>query len=291
MRWAFAIVLSLAGCATPPAPGSSTAPLRIASWNMEHLAEANDSGCRFRTDADYAAMRTFADNLNADVIAFQEVQSAAAAARVFDPARYQIVIEERQGSVNRLECQGLPGRFLNRQATGFAIRRGLAFDRNRDFVELQAGNADLRSAVDITLHPTGGTALRLLSVHLKSGCSSGSTNQACPEFLSQVPVLETWIDARASAGEAFAVLGDFNRRLAMPNDFVWADWNDANPPAAVLSLADAGVSAMCNPRYRDFIDHVVLGQQAVSHATQFREWTYSGEHLSDHCPVSIEWRR
>ena len=107
--------LLLAACATPPAKGpapaasGSPAALRVATWNMEHLAERNDSGCRPRGDADYAAMRAYADALDADVIAFQEVESRAAAERVFDPVRYTVAIEQRAGSGRKGECGGRPG--------------------------------------------------------------------------------------------------------------------------------------------------------------------------------------
>lgn len=60
--------------------------LKIASWNMEHLAERDGEGCRPRTEADYADLRRHVEALEADVVAFQEVQNRAAAERVFDPA-------------------------------------------------------------------------------------------------------------------------------------------------------------------------------------------------------------
>ena len=78
-----------------PTPRSS---ITLASWNMEHLAERNGSGCRPRTDADYAAMRAYVDKLAADVIAFQEVESQAAAERVFGPSVYTIEIAQRIGT-------------------------------------------------------------------------------------------------------------------------------------------------------------------------------------------------
>ncbi|GAM96836.1 metal-dependent hydrolase [alpha proteobacterium U9-1i] len=291
MRWALALVLFVAACATAPAPApTQSAQLRIASWNMEHLAEANGSGCRPRTDANYVAMRNFANQIDADVVAFQEVESVAAAQRVFDPAHYDIVIEARAGSGGRLECRSLPGQYLNRQATGFAIRRGLAFDRKPDFTELQGGDADLRSAVDVSVRISEGQRVRLLSVHLKSGCASGVGNDACPQFLAQVPVLESWIDARVRAGEEFIVLGDFNRRLAEPSDAVWADWNDGDPTGASLVLGAGAVTPRCDPRYRSFIDHLIVPVAEVSHVSNFREWTFGSDPLSDHCPVSIEWR-
>ena len=86
---ALALCLLAAACTAPQdRPGAPAATLTLASWNMEHLAERNGTGCRPRTDADYAAMRTYAEALQADVIAFQEVESRAAAQRVFDPARW-----------------------------------------------------------------------------------------------------------------------------------------------------------------------------------------------------------
>ena len=80
-----ALCLLATACTAPQArPDAPAATLTLASWNMEHLAEHNGTGCRPRTDADYAAMRAYADALQADVIAFQEVESRAAAERVFD---------------------------------------------------------------------------------------------------------------------------------------------------------------------------------------------------------------
>ena len=82
------LAVVLAGCA-PQATRDpvATHPLRIASWNLEHLAEADGLGCRPRKEAEYAALRGYAEQLGADVIAFEEVESAAAAARVFPPDR------------------------------------------------------------------------------------------------------------------------------------------------------------------------------------------------------------
>ncbi len=272
-------------------PGRDVAPspsatITLASWNMEHLAEANGSGCRPRTDADYAAMRAYADALAADVIAFQEVESKAAAERVFDPARYTVEIEQRIGTGRKGECGGRPGLTVNAQRTGFAIRKNLAFERLPDVTDLQVGNPDLRSGVDLMVRPAGGTPLRVLSVHLKAGCTAGDDNDACPVLFQQVPVVERWIDRRAAEGIRFAVLGDFNRRLVLRGDAVWADWDDASPANADLSRASGDQSARCNPRYRDFIDYIVLDRQSAAGLVAFEESTFAAESLSDHCAIS-----
>ncbi len=66
--------------------------LKIAAWNIEHLAAADGEGCKPRTDADYAVLAAYAEALDADVIALQEVQSEAAARRVFPANEYDIVM-------------------------------------------------------------------------------------------------------------------------------------------------------------------------------------------------------
>lgn len=99
-----ALALFAGACTGTPSPGTSPTAgpsLKLASWNLEHLAERNGSGCRPRSDADYAAMRAYVEDLGADLIAFQEVESQAAAERVFDPAVYTVVIEDRVGTNRR----------------------------------------------------------------------------------------------------------------------------------------------------------------------------------------------
>jgi endonuclease/exonuclease/phosphatase family metal-dependent hydrolase len=285
-----ALALFAGACTGTPSPGISgaaRASLKMASWNMEHLAQSNGSGCRPRTDADYAAMRAYVDGLGADVIAFQEVESKAAAERVFDPAIYTVVIEDRVGTDRGGYCRGSEGLTINAQRTGFAIRKGVAFDRQPDFTAVQVGNPDLRSGVDLIVRPRGGEPIRVLSVHLKSGCSSGDRNDACPVLFEQVPVMERWIDDRSAESVRFAVLGDFNRRLGMGNDAVWTEWDDASPPNADLALASGEKSAQCNPRYRDFIDFIVLDRRATGDLRAFEEKTFEGEGLSDHCAIAV----
>jgi len=67
---------------------------------------------------------------------------------------------------------------------------------------------------------------------------------------------------------------------------VWAEWDDASPPNADLALASGEQPAQCNPRYRDFIDFIVLDRRATSDFRGFEEKTFDGEALSDHCAVS-----
>lgn len=288
----FAVCLVLSGllsaCTGAPVRDAAR-PLKIAAWNLEHLAERDGSGCRPRTQDDYSALRADVQRLDADVIAFAEVESAAAAARVFPASEYTILMSDRPDSGRDSFCRrdADSGPKINRQDVGFAIRHGIAFQRHADVDGLGLGDPDLRWGVDVTLE--GAQPLRLLALHLKSGCASGSEREACPVLFGQVPVLQGWIVARRAEGVDFVLLGDWNRRLALPDDPVWRQLNE---PGARLVDAAGGQPARCVERYPDFIDHIVLDEGAAARvvAGSFEQFYYGvpeAEHPSDHCPIAL----
>ena len=140
-----ATALLLGGCLNagqPAARPSEPETLKITSWNLEHLAERDGLGCRPRTAADYAELKRHVEALDADVIAFQEVETAQAARRVFDPQHYEVVMSTRPASGRGGACYGATGQSIRQQAVGFAIRKGVPWSRNPDL-------ADLRSAIPI----------------------------------------------------------------------------------------------------------------------------------------------
>jgi len=287
----------LAGCVqTPPGevPAPADRPLKVATWNLEHLAENDGTGCRPRSETDYAELRRQADLLNADVIAIEEVESKAAAERVFVPSRYDVVMSARPVSGRSGACYGQSGQSIRHQAVGFAIRKGVNWSSNGDVSALGLGNPDLRWGVDITIK--GARPLRLLALHLKSGCNSGRapSDDDCPVLFNQLPVLESWIDERAQAGEAYAVLGDWNRRIASRGDAFFGEIDDSEPAGADLTIAAGDRPATCKARYREFIDHIVTGDKATAMIVpgSFEEYTYGlpeDRHPSDHCPVSVRF--
>jgi hypothetical protein len=175
---------------------------------------------------------------------------------------------------------------------GFAIRRGLPFQRNPDLRELGLGNPDLRWGVDVTLNLR--RPIRLLAVHLKSGCNVNRdpNDPDCPVLFAQAPVLQRWIDQRARSREDFMVLGDWNRRTAIPGDEFLSIVSDDDPPAGRLTMMDAGRRATCIARYPDFIDHIAVGRSASRRVIDgsFSEYIYGSDERqfpSDHCPTSV----
>ncbi|MBW2368611.1 MAG: endonuclease/exonuclease/phosphatase family protein [Deltaproteobacteria bacterium] len=218
--------------------------LTLCTWNLEHLAARNDTGCRPRKNADYLALREYADTLKADIIAFQEVENLTAARRVFDPSKYKIELSNRP-DVDLGRCRGRK-RDRRMQRTGFAIRKnrlhqqGVTVSRLKDVRSLACRPSE-RWGVHITLQfdtvtatckSAAGKVLHLLCVHLKSGCTYRTVayrndDSPCSRLAVQVPRLAAWMDAQAGVGEDFIVLGDFNRQLDQLGDAVWKALDDS----------------------------------------------------------------
>ena len=124
------------GAAGPPAVASPPAPaewIRIATWNLNRLhwrtGGALWRGAVARGDEDYRTLARYARVLNADVVAFQEVNGPRAAARVFPLRDYDLHFS---------------GRYDSRYDdiyNGFAVRKG-RFDRvvKRDHESLGLGS-------------------------------------------------------------------------------------------------------------------------------------------------------
>ena len=262
--------------------------LRVAAWNLEHLADTNGEGCVGRDDADYAALAQRIDALGADVIAFQEVENAIAAGRAFDSERWSVEVSGRASTGNGPPCSGRPSARLGHLATGIAVREGLEYTRNADVSALSAGSRYRRWGTDVTV-TRGGEALRILSVHLKSGCwgaaqdDNASSQSSCATLREQMEAIVDWVQARREAGEAFVIAGDFNRRLAVPDDWAWTLLSEDSPG---LSLVTQGRISRCDARFPEYIDHLLYDTDAgVSMVLgTFEEGNRAADH-PDHCAV------
>jgi endonuclease/exonuclease/phosphatase family metal-dependent hydrolase len=262
------------------------AELKLATWNLEWLTNRAAGDPRLPPDAhprqpeDFDLLRGYVNELAADVIGIQEVDGSPAAARVFPPERYSIHMT-RDHVVQRV---------------GVAVRRGLHYTVNPDVAgfDIDPGR-QLRSGADITLDLPKGS-LRVLVVHLKTGCFDGSLSRTkrrvCIELREQVPPLRDWIAARQTEGVPFAVLGDFNRHMD-GRDELWATLRQAAPLVRVTE----GHASPCWGG-ESFIDHILLGGAArdwlVPDSLRVTVYRESGDtwkdRLSDHCPVSVRLR-
>ena len=268
-------------------PAAADAGLKVATWNLEWLTTRpkGDSGLPDnvgpKAAEDIAALRRYADVLDADVVAFQEVDGPEVAAQVFSPDRYRILTTDDQVT----------------QRVGFAVRRGLQVERNPDLVGLDVyptAHHRLRSGADITLVLPGGR-LRLLAVHLKTGCHEGrldGPSRNCETLRRQVAPLQGWIAQRREEGVPFVLLGDLNRRMDR-RDELMAALASTGP----LLRATEGRGSPCWGG-GSFIDHIIAGGAARGwmqpdslRVLVYRETDAAAkERLSDHCPVSVRFR-
>jgi endonuclease/exonuclease/phosphatase family metal-dependent hydrolase len=268
--------------------------LRIATWNVENL-HAVDGQSTFtggdpsvqRFAIDYERMKCYVRLFDPDILAVQEVDGEAALKRVVDTDVYEVVVSKRSK----------PNFMNGQQNTGFAYKKGLSVQPREDFTDIDVSNGSLRRDTRIDLTHQGKT-FHLMSVHLKSGgFDNGSSGSACQKLFTQVPKLEQWIDDAAAGPNPFIVLGDFNRRFNRPEDLVWTNLDDAEPPNADLTAITEHMPISCRDnKFTDFIDHLVFDKRAIAFVdrSSFRHVTYRQadrevwNKISDHCPVVVE---
>lgn len=260
--------------------------IKLATWNLEWLTLRPEGDPSLPDDvqpkrpADIATLAAYAARLDADAVGIEEVDGPAIAARIFPPGRYRI--EMTSDDVV--------------QRVGLAIRNDFTIIRHPDLAGLDAVRPDashhLRRGLDVTLIRAG-SSLRILVVHLKTGCWAhplqGRGPDACRTLRTQLGVLEDWIAARRNEGTAFVLMGDFNRDMLAHDPFL-----DGLERAAPLALATAG---RANPCWggESFIDHIIAGGPAMRwmRPETLRVMVYGEttpemkERLSDHCPVSV----
>ena len=229
------IILVGAVIALSALPGRADT-LRLATWNIGWLTDKPATHPDVpdhvvtRTSSDFRLVRKYVDRLNADIVAFQEVDGENNAAKVFDPRRYDIHITSE----------------TDIQRPGFAIRKGIRFQRHPDFAELDVIPNEvrtLRRGADISVETRTGT-LRLLAVHLKSGCPDGSVrgiNRDCKLLFEQLPILKKWIKARVQENVPYALLGDFNRQFGYQEPF----WKELNQGTGGLFRVTEGLRSPC----------------------------------------------
>ena len=267
-----------------PVAGDS---LKVASWNIYWLS---NHGNNMRTPEDYKRLRAIANELDADIVALQEVDDGLIE-NVFDSDRYRIEISTRPRA---------------QQQTALVIRKTLSYRRKPDYKELDVGSVRYGTVAEVSV---GSVNVEVMSVHMKSSCFSNQDDSstepkiqnACAKLKEQVPILEAWLDTRIANNQPFVLLGDFNRRLAQAGDDIWSDLSDG--ATSPLLLTTAGEKPQCwNGYYREFIDHIILGPSSskwmvsgsfselvfdeakTSKASQRRKWS---KKISDHCPIAV----
>ena len=266
-------------------------PLTISSWNIEWLS-TNEAVNKFsdkRDQVDFDKLGTYFQSLNADVVAFQEVDDVNAIQRVAGD-QYQILMSDRALPKNNNH----QFKEVN-QYTGFAVRKGVPLTDYADFPLETTSNSKLRFASYIVIE-TETKPIHMLSLHLKAGCSGAyKSNRDCSRLKEQAQQLNKWIKQRERNNEYYAILGDFNHNLAYSRDWIWKEltqYTDAHL-ATRKTRADCKVRSNRNNhrthQFRSVIDHIVLSKSLNADPAKqqvFKTQDVLDYKLSDHCPVS-----
>lgn len=277
-----------------------------------------------RNAVHYVELRAIAARVQADVFAFQEVESAEALSRILPREQFAFFVTDSPWI----------------QRVGFAVRKSrVQVVRFEGYAALGAVMAERpRFGADLSLRVDGVT-MRLLAVHLKSACHARPLTDesrsprslpdeppACLQLAQQVQPLEAWIDARVREKTPFMVLGDFNRRFdslaerELPardargrQQSIWREINDNDPPGArLVRLTEGRTQARScragDPKLSDeersmYIDHIIVSESLSASFVERSLWQWpliEGKitrenraflrELSDHCPLSARFR-
>lgn len=268
--------------------------LKIATWNVEHLAYPIDQGCKPRNLTELQALQSYAAKLEADVVALQEVASREAVHLLFPEQEWQVIMSSRPDS-SSYECRG-NGFASTQQKVAFAIRKSLnvqSVEQNSDFGLDSPG---LRYGLVVNIQNED-VNLEILNLHLKSGCFVDdflrSDSTSCQTFAEQAPILDSWIEEREANQVPYMVLGDFNHRISAPyNRLTRTLRNNQNGSVSTLNIATRDLIG-CHPRYPAPIDHILVGALPSTLKTNnvsvhFFDDMSEEEMLSDHCAISVE---
>ncbi len=242
-----------------------------------------------RVEKDFEKLTHYVDKTRSDVLAFQEVASAAAIQKILGD-NYNVYLSDRADTSNR-HLQFNDGN----QYTGFAVRKGITVIDKPDF-SITQGSGKLRFASYIVVSAKQDVDTHLLSVHLKAGCSGAyRNNRDCEIVKQQGHALSKWIKEREANKEQYVVLGDFNHNLGYREDWLW----DIIAKNTSAELKTQNTKAECKVRsnrnsnkthqFRSLIDHIIVGggvKASPGTQTTFKAQDVLDYKLSDHCPVS-----
>ena len=253
--------------------------MRLATWNLEHLATEVGMGPKPRTLQGWTHLAGIAGEVGAQIWLLQEVDSEAAVARVLPEAEWSVIVAPCRWRDRKRAVALRTAIAVNKRGGG---RQRLRWTHSRRLGPRWMGG---RLCVEVGIAINGET-VRILCVHLKAGCWSKDLSRilrnpdlSCPMQWTQQAAVRRWLQ-----GDGLRIAGgDFNREMAEPTDAMRRRVERARGSVVAATEDRTGGEGR--------IDHWVLNAPAA------RSWTKVVAHVHtmaphpenpDHTPVSIE---
>lgn len=272
---------------------------KIKAAEREKLEETHPYRWECKSPEQISDLQAVAQKLNADVNAVQEVESPEALQQIWPKDEYAFYVNMQSPWIQR---------------TGFVVRKssGLNVGTLGDVHSLgDAFKNHARHGAELPV-TINGTTIKLLSIHLKSGCFDHALNSGyatkrdkangvitCEVLSKQTPALEAWLDDAIRSGSSAIVIGDFNRRFDAPIEretdpkvSLYAELSDGEPSAANLFRPTEDFQALPECRgggSKWLIDHALMTSELRKHYVEdsLSEFPVPLKG-SDHCPVSFK---
>lgn len=257
--------------------GSAPAPLRIATWNIEDFPKDQR-----QVDAAFAELAA----LDASFIAVQEIT---------DPALFEVEARLRLGGTWTLATADT--RPVLEPYVDHHI--GVLFDQRRWTLRSIAVLDDTRAgrqkpALEVRLAPAGGgTVVRVLVVHFKSGGEHVDTRAA------QLRGLAAILARVQRSGDHVVVLGDFNATGDVDRRHIAEVARAAGMTWATEGLACSAFWRRADGCPRSRLDHVLtwtapaavaaMGECARAGCDATDRCPLYAREVSDHCPVVVSF--
>lgn len=278
------------------APTTAPASLRIATYNIENFFDqfddpyTTDETSKPKQDAAIEAVAANIRKLNADFVAFQEVENTgvlqAMVKKHLDDMGYTVVhIDQGNGT-----------RGIN---VGLISRKPIVTVTSHRYRDLHLPAQDktwrfARDLLEVVVQVTPSRKMTFYLVHLKSKLSEPGDPKAANWRLAEATAASEIIAAKLKADPSaeIVMLGDFNDTPDSPTLSVLLDASNGHAglidPHAKLP-ASARVSYLKEP-YRSNIDYILMSPNLSSQVVPDSAVVLTGDDLlkaSDHAPVVV----
>ncbi len=261
--------------------------ITLGTFNMEWFGDNSADDHKPRSETDDKLLAVVLGDIDADVLAVQEVENEEALKRLL-----QHIAKESSSEYHI--ALGASG---GKQKVGFLYRKPVELVSVREIDAIAVEKGRTRAGL-LALFRVGGLEWAMLAVHLKSTSRADST----PELVQRSLALRT-----AQAVEILTFTNSFHQALPTKPLFILGDFNDSprkkrttldtlkHAPNLTFLTADL---ASCSYSGLPAIDHIIASSSATGRVLRgtlrtvnFRAMLSekASERVSDHCPVVVQF--